>query len=312
MSMYDSFIYHLSFRLKDKGRSIKEIIDILEVKRSTLYHWFRHDKKEYHQYSRPTSKQNIQQEVLNIVEQYPSDSLRKITFKVNLLLNKPVSLWTVFRTIKSTIGFTHKKVYKIGTSKDMRYITLLRTQFSQQFSNIPIDKLLCLDETSVYDLASANKAWTPKGQRFHAPMDRARSKRKTLIAAFGMHGFEETKCLTETCNGERFASYLNDLLKNIKGKYTHVLMDNAAIHKTKLVKSLFEKYKLTPVYTSPYSPEWNPVEMFFSCLKRADEYLDDRHRCIEKKLNIVIDRMTNMCTKWISHVQKDVLSNYHR
>ena len=170
MSMYDSFIYHLSFRLKDKGRSIKEIIDILEVKRSTLYHWFRHDKKEYHQYSRPTSKQNIQQEVLNIVEQYPSDSLRKITFKVNLLLNKPVSLWTVFRTIKSTIGFTHKKVYKIGTSKDMRYITLLRTQFSQQFSNIPIDKLLCLDETSVYDLASANKAWTPKGQRFHAPM----------------------------------------------------------------------------------------------------------------------------------------------
>lgn len=301
----------LSFRLKNIGRSIKEIIDILEVKRSTLYYWFKQGIKEHHQYYRQSSKQNIEKQVLEIIQNYPTDSIRKITYKVNLLLNTPVSLWTVFRSIKQ-IGFTHKKVYKIGTSKDMCKIISSRTNFSNEFINIPIDKLLFLDETSVYDLASANKAWTPKGTRFHLPMDRARSKRKTLITAFGMFGFELSKCLKETCNGIRFASYFEELLQNMKGKYTHVLMDNAAIHKTKLIQSLFKKYNMTPVYTSPYSPEWNPVEMFFSYLKRTNEYLNDRHVCIENKLNIIINKATQLCKKWVVHVQRDILANHHR
>jgi transposase len=45
-------------------------------------------------------------------------------------------------------------------------------------------------------------------------------------------------------------------------------MDNVAFHKTKEIKALLEINNITPLYTSPYSPEWNPTEFVFSRLKR--------------------------------------------
>jgi len=52
----------------------------------------------------------------------------------------------------------------------------------------------------------------------------------------------------------------------IKYKNNLVIMDNAAIHKSKIIKTI-ENSKNELLYSVPYHPEINSIEKFFSQLK---------------------------------------------
>ena len=52
----------------------------------------------------------------------------------------------------------------------------------------------------------------------------------------------------------------------IKYKNNLVIMDNAAIHKSKIIKTI-ENRKNELLYSVPYHPEINSIEKFFSQLK---------------------------------------------
>ena len=45
-------------------------------------------------------------------------------------------------------------------------------------------------------------------------------------------------------------------------------MDNASIHKSKIVKPEYEHRDIKPVFNVPYSPDFNPIEAVFSKVKR--------------------------------------------
>ena len=58
---------------------------------------------------------------------------------------------------------------------------------------------------------------------------------------------------------------------------TVLLMDNAAIHKTACVRRAAEQKEYELVFTPPYSPEVNPIEMVFGLIKRSFHVLRYRH-----------------------------------
>jgi transposase len=45
------------------------------------------------------------------------------------------------------------------------------------------------------------------------------------------------------------------------------VLDNASIHHTPVIQEFFERYKYHVIYSSPYSPELNPIEYVFGFLK---------------------------------------------
>ena len=47
-----------------------------------------------------------------------------------------------------------------------------------------------------------------------------------------------------------------------------ILLDNASIHKYKEMKIIIEKLKCKVIYLLAYRPEFAPIEMSFSLLKR--------------------------------------------
>lgn len=47
-----------------------------------------------------------------------------------------------------------------------------------------------------------------------------------------------------------------------------LLMDNVAFHKNKDLLNELEKRRITCLYIPPYSPRCNPIEEFFSVMKR--------------------------------------------
>ena len=50
---------------------------------------------------------------------------------------------------------------------------------------------------------------------------------------------------------------------------TTLLLDNAAIHKTAAVRAAAERKGYCLLFTPPYSPELNPIELVFGILKNA-------------------------------------------
>jgi transposase len=50
--------------------------------------------------------------------------------------------------------------------------------------------------------------------------------------------------------------------------YKYVLMDNISFHHSKEIKELAKQHKMKLLYPPPYSPDFNPIELAFSQLKR--------------------------------------------
>ena len=46
-----------------------------------------------------------------------------------------------------------------------------------------------------------------------------------------------------------------------------MFMDNLQVHKTKEVKEVCERLKVTPIFYVPYSPDFNGIESYFSLVK---------------------------------------------
>ena len=46
-------------------------------------------------------------------------------------------------------------------------------------------------------------------------------------------------------------------------------MDNLTVHHSRLVQAHMKELDITPIFNVPYSPEYNPIEVVFSLLKRT-------------------------------------------
>jgi transposase len=80
--------------------------------------------------------------------------------------------------------------------------------------------------------------------------------------------------------GITFLEYFKEL--NLK-RQTIVLLDNASIHKTKELREYCKDRDIELLFTPPYSPWFNPIELYFSNVKR--QYY--KTQLIEESLNSV-------------------------
>ena len=72
----------------------------------------------------------------------------------------------------------------------------------------------------------------------------------------------------EKCKKEDFLSFLKELKKANEDKCLILILDNAKIHKAKVVQEFCQQGKIILVYLPPYSPELNPIEFVWKDLKK--------------------------------------------
>lgn len=65
-----------------------------------------------------------------------------------------------------------------------------------------------------------------------------------------------------------FISFLTQLRQRTPGKEIVIILDNATIHKSRMVKNYLKRHKKIHLFNlPPYSPEYNPVERFWKWIK---------------------------------------------
>ena len=298
--MYAKEIRPLAEKLHSSGMSYRDISKRTGISKSTLQRWVKHvpstDFKE--------AQQEREKKILATVGDFTIHSIRSIASKCK------ISATTVFRVLKRHLKYSIKKTHQCGNPKRIHMLSEERTQFSQSSKDLDFHNIIAIDETAVYDRMNPTRAWSPRNKRIYFPMQKLQSKKYTLITAMCDQKVVQQMVVKGSANSKIF----KDFICSINSPKTHLLMDNVAFHKTKMVRKAMEEKGFTPVYTSPYSPEWNPTEMFFSYLKRKlRSVYHERTINIEAKVWEIVDGMDKTLYKhWFDHVPKDITSNFHR
>ena len=115
--------------------------------------------------------------------------------------------------------------------------------------------------------------WEARGQRVYGDYSGERlSRTSLLLAQCSMKRFSPL-LFSGTCTTALFNRWLEQsLLPQLRPGQT-VVMDNAAIHKSKETKQLIGKAGCELLFLPPYSPDFNPIEKTFGILKKRRQFM---------------------------------------
>jgi len=115
----------------------------------------------------------------------------------------------------------------------------------------------------------------------------------SLIGVCDINGFVQESCeviMTQGAgedvgpiNRDRFEQWIEKKLVPVLGSYTNgdprsiVVLDNATIHHSDRIRDFVINTGAMILYLPPYSPDLNPIELFFSSYKKALTRLGRNH-----------------------------------
>ena len=136
--------------------------------------------------------------------------------------------------------------------------------------------IIFIDESSFNNEHKRFRTWVKPKQNYerHFP---GRLPSLNIILATMPHEVLHYVIKSKTTNTNDFKSFLqevvnkienNEVLSNCKrSNKLWLFMDNASIHKTKVVRDFIRENKLNVIYSVPYRPEYNLAEKIFAFLK---------------------------------------------
>jgi len=123
-----------------------------------------------------------------------------------------------------------------------------------------------IDETSFGRNGINTMGYTKKGTKLHICKKPQRCITTSAVCCVSSIGIEALAIRQGSFNTSTFMDFISSL-RLPRG--TIVLMDNVSFHKSASVRSAILEKGLVALYTPPYSPWFNPIEMCFSIVKRS-------------------------------------------
>lgn len=111
-------------------------------------------------------------------------------------------------------------------------------------------------------------ARAPKGVQIFGGISGKRYARESFIAAKVESNILAPFCYTGTCDTRLFNFWLKNFLIPVLKPKQVVIMDNASFHKSQDSQRLIEQVGCKVLYLPPYSPDLNPIEIFWANFKK--------------------------------------------
>jgi transposase len=128
-------------------------------------------------------------------------------------------------------------------------------------------KLVFVDETWTKTNMTRLYGRASRGKRLVSAMPHGHWKTSTFIGALRCDGLVAPSVFDGPINGELFLAYVQQVLVPTLRPGDIVIMDNLRSHKVAGVREAIEAAGATLMFTPPYSPDLNPIEMAFAKLK---------------------------------------------
>ena len=210
-----------------------------------------------------------------IVNTKHTSTAKEITLFVNKSLNSTYSIGFIRVFMKNHINLSFKRVKSRPRNINLDKIFSIRNLFAIKFSKI-ISKetlLINIDESSINRNIKSNYSWGFKGSPIEA-QNAAIEGSVSMIMGICSNGSWINLIVNKTINSNYFEWFLKIMWNwlnthdNFWYSQVMVLLDNWAIHKSKISQTWFKKMGYTIIFIPAYSPDFAPVEMWFSLIKR--------------------------------------------
>ena len=142
-----------------------------------------------------------------------------------------------------------------------------------------------------------------KGKRARGDKPQKRGRNISLITAISIREVVASVEIYGSVDAVTFEALVSQKLIPQIGNNACVVMDNAKIHQGEMVREVLEKAGAKLIYLSPYSPEFSPIENFWSKVKAilrktvARTYKDLIDGITNAMLNVTKEDIRN----WFAH-----------
>jgi transposase len=144
-----------------------------------------------------------------------------------------------------------------------------RRQFCAYITALNAKRLVFIDESYCKTGMCREYGWSMRGRRARGQRPYRSWKTVSLIGAIRLG--ERPRLMTHrgAVNGRVFIRFVKRCLVPWLRRGDVVVMDNLNFHKMSAVRELIRAAGATPIYLPTYSPELNPIEMWWADMKRA-------------------------------------------
>lgn len=208
-----------------------------------------------------------EQVMVRLVKQHPVATLVEVAQLFEQATGMRVSPATVGLTLRRR-GFTRKKVsYHASEREESEEIQQAREQFRQGQSQMEAGRLIFIDEAGVNLGMARRYGRAPCGERVVAGKPANPGPNLSLIGAVGLEGVKALLEVEGSVNGEVFTAFIEQCLGPQLKPGDQVWMDNLSAHKVEGIVEAIEARHATAHYLPAYSPDFSPIELFWSKLK---------------------------------------------
>ena len=142
-----------------------------------------------------------------------------------------------------------------------------------------------------------------KGKRARGEKPQKRGKNISIISALSLEKVLASSNIYGSVDGATFEAFIVKKLVPQLWENACVVMDNARIHLGEMVKEAIEQAGAKLIYLSPYSPEFSPIENFWSKVKAILKKL--KARTYKDLIDGIFDAMLTVTQQdirnWFTH-----------
>ncbi|MFS8903345.1 IS630 family transposase [Synechococcus sp. H60.4] len=252
--------------------SIRQVAERFMVTKRTVHRWVR----QYQQTQDLTPKkvgtkrvgilEQHRQEVMAIIAEHPDFYLWQYQELLRERLAINVSTVTIHNFLKKQGMTPKKKTYRSARVQEEE-VQRERLAYSQEVRDIPVEDLIALDQTGVWEGMERGVARSLRGQRAYHYRQRYKGEKHTVIGAISLRGVVGCRVIKGGMKKGDFLEFLRSELCPKLDARKVVIMDNLNIHRSREVEELIRGTGARILYLPVYAPELNPIEMMWSVLK---------------------------------------------
>jgi transposase len=181
------------------------------------------------------------------------------------------ALWRFFARHE----FTFKKSLR-AAEQERADVARARRRWIREQGMLDSTRLVFIDETAANTKMVRLSGRCPRSERLVGRVPHGHWKTITFVAALRHNGITAPFVLDGSMTGETFLAYVEQFLVPTLMRKDIVILDNLSAHKAPGIREAIEAVGATLRYLPQYSPDLNPIEMFFSQLKAFLRKLAER------------------------------------
>jgi len=143
-----------------------------------------------------------------------------------------------------------------------------RAEFRRIVDKIPSETVYYIDESGIDKFLYREYGYAIRGRPVEGKISGKKYKRTNIVAAKCRNDIVAPVIYEGTMDHVVFECWLENVLLPSIPKHSTLVMDNASFHNKKKLRELVVKAECEVLFLPPYSPDLNPIEMFWAWLKK--------------------------------------------